>query len=171
MPAETPALSHPSKSGTGCHWELHWEVHKALGITFLKRDASPVSSPFLISEHTWPFHMLLSYKKGVCFLLLSCNTFLFCFRAMNSLSPVPGKSPLTGRWLSSLAALLRRTAQTRAAPRSCCVPQSRPTPSAASSALWPGGLLQTGTATPQGRWPLLKEMCTVVSRSPCRTWG
>lgn len=137
------------KSGTGCHWE----VHKALGITFLKGDASPASSPFLISEHTWPFHVLLSCKKGVCFLLLSRTTFLFCFRARSSSSPVPGTWPLPGRCLSDLAASLPRTARTRAAPRSCCAPQSRPTASAASSALWPGGLLQTGTATPKAGGP------------------
>lgn len=107
-------------------------------------------------QSTPGLHVLLSYRKGVCFLLLSRTTFLFCFRARSSLSPVPGTWPLTGRCLSDLAASLRRTARTRAAPRSCCAPQSRPTPSAASSAWWPGGSLQAGTATPKAGGPSSK---------------
>lgn len=69
-----------------------------------------------------------------------------------------------GRHLLHSAASLQRCAWTRDVLQSCCVPQSRPTPSAASSPSWPGELLLT-RSLPEA------QSGTAVSRGLCGIWA
>jgi len=91
--------------------------------------------------------------------------FLFSFRVRTSLSPAQGKLLPTGRYLLNLALLLQSTASTRGAPQSCCAPQSRPTPSAASLAWWPGELLGSRAVFPKAGGPLLRDVHGGLQRS------